>query len=137
MVEVRRLGPASAIAVGLAVLGVASVGSGCDQSGRTAAAQQVSPSSTSPVQLVADGALLLDVRTPAEFSDGHVDGALNIAVQELESRLAELDPARPVVVYCRSGSRSAAAARLLRDRGFSVTDVGAMSDWPRPEQIVQ
>ena len=45
--------------------------------------------------------------TPGEFADGHVQGALNVPVQVLESRIAELDPARPVVVYCRSGNRSA------------------------------
>lgn len=129
MVDRRPRG--AVFVLGLAMAGLAT-SSGCGESSRSAAAQQVSP-----VQLVADGALLLDVRTPAEFSEGHVDGALNIAVQQLESRLDELDPARPVVVYCRSGTRSATAASLLRDRGFSVTDVGAMSDWPRPEQIVQ
>lgn len=112
---------------------------GCGESGHTAAAQSAEATRTeaaSPVQLVADGALLLDVRTPGEFADGHVQGALNVPVQVLESRIAELDPARPVVVYCRSGNRSATAARMLRDRGFTVTDVGAMSDWPNPEQIV-
>jgi len=124
-----------ALAGALALLGA--IGAGCGESGHTAAAQSGESSrATDPVQLVADGALLLDVRTPGEFADGHVQGALNVPVQVLESRIAELDPARPVVVYCRSGNRSATAARMLRDRGFTVTDVGAMSDWPNPEQIV-
>jgi len=123
------------LVAGLALLGA--IGAGCGESGHTAAAQSGEVDrAANPAQLVADGALLLDVRTPGEFADGHVQGALNVPVQVLESRIAELDPARPVVVYCRSGNRSATAARMLRDRGFTVTDVGAMSDWPNPEQIV-
>ena len=78
------------------------------------------------------GALLLDVRTPQEFADGHVDGALNIPVQELESKLASL-PAKKdqdVVVYCRSGARSARASGILKQAGFTkIHDLGAMSNW--------
>lgn len=78
------------------------------------------------------GALLLDVRTPEEFAEGHVDGAVNVPVQELEAKLASL-PARKdqdVVVYCRSGVRSARASGILKSAGFSrVHDLGAMSNW--------
>lgn len=80
--------------------------------------------------MVANGALLLDVRTPAEFSDGHVDGATNIPVQELASRMAEVGPkTRPVVVYCRSGARSATATGMLKSAGYQVLDVGGMSNY--------
>lgn len=75
------------------------------------------------------GALVLDVRTPAEFAQGHVPNALNIPFDQLAARVEEL-PAkdRPIVLYCRSGRRSAIAARTLRDRGFSnLVDVGPMS----------
>ncbi len=79
---------------------------------------------------VQNGALLLDVRTPEEFREGHVQGAKNIPVQELARRLHELGPkTQHVVVYCRSGGRSAAAAQLLKGQGYSVTDIGAMSNW--------
>jgi phage shock protein E len=133
--DVRARAPRGlALVAALALLGA--IGAGCGESGHTTAAQSGEARAADPVQLVADGALLLDVRTPGEFADGHVQGALNVPVQVLESRIAELDPSRPVVVYCRSGNRSATAARMLRDRGFTVTDVGAMSDWPIPEQIV-
>lgn len=79
---------------------------------------------------VSQGATLLDVRTPEEFSSGHLDGALNIPVQELASRLGEL-PRTPknIVVYCRSGGRSSSAAALLRQRGYEVFDLGPMSNW--------
>jgi len=75
------------------------------------------------------GALLLDVRTPEEFAQGHLPGARNVPVQVLESRLAEVgDAASPVVVYCRSGARSARAKSILVRHGFvDVSDLGAMS----------
>lgn len=78
---------------------------------------------------VADGAQLLDVRTPGEFASGHIEGATNIPVHELRERLGELDRGRAVVVYCRSGARSASAARLLAGAGFEVHDLGPMSAW--------
>lgn len=80
--------------------------------------------------LVDAGATLLDVRTPQEFASGHASGAVNIPVQALAERRSELDPGQPVVIYCRSGGRSAQAARMLRDAGFqSVFDVGPMPNW--------
>jgi phage shock protein E len=77
-------------------------------------------------------ALLLDVRTAEEFADAHVPGALNIPVQELQQRQAELgnDKQQPIIIYCRSGARSAMAARMLSQAGFTrVKDIGAMSNW--------
>lgn len=81
--------------------------------------------------LVADGANLIDVRTPEEFAAGHLEGAVNIPVDQLGSRLKEVGPGTtPVVVYCRSGARSARAVRTLRAAGFeAVHDLGAMSNW--------
>lgn len=80
--------------------------------------------------LVAGGAALLDVRTRGEFAGGHLAGAANIPLDELPSRVRELDVKRPVVVYCASGMRSAAAARVLRDAGFrEVLNLGPMSAW--------
>lgn len=81
--------------------------------------------------LVANGAKLVDVRTPGEFAASHVPGAVNIPVGELGNRLKELgDPSAPIVLYCRSGARSARASGILKKAGFeSVHDVGAMSRW--------
>ena len=79
------------------------------------------------------GALILDVRTPAEFEAGHVPNALNIPHDELASRLEELDSEmdRPVVVYCRSGKRAGLAGSVLLAAGY--TDVlhleGDMAAW--------
>lgn len=90
-----------------------------------------SSSSAEAHRLVEAGALLLDVRTPEEFAGGHIQGAVNIPVQELERRMAEVgDRERAVVVYCRSGARSATAAAMLRDAGHRrVHDLGPMSRW--------
>jgi len=81
---------------------------------------------------VARGALLLDVRTPEEFASGHLDGAMNVPVQELAAKWASLASPneREVVVYCRSGRRSAQAKQILEARGVRrVIDAGAMSNW--------
>jgi rhodanese-related sulfurtransferase len=82
-------------------------------------------------RLVEKGARLLDVRTSEEFARGHLPGAVNIPVQELDRRMSELEPKdRPIVVYCRSGNRSGRAARMLKDAGYvSVHDLGAMTRW--------
>lgn len=71
------------------------------------------------------------MRTPAEFAAGHIDGALNIPVQELERRMKELEPRdEPIVVYCRSGNRSRSASHVLKSAGFTaVHDLGAISRW--------
>lgn len=83
-------------------------------------------------ELVEQGALLLDVRSPGEFSEAHLPGAVNVPVQELESTMASLpaDRSRKIVVYCRSGIRSARARALLLKAGFAqVEDLGGMSNW--------
>lgn len=72
-------------------------------------------------ELKAAGALVLDVRTPAEFSQGCVPGSLNIPLDQLPSRLGELDPARPVLLCCASGGRSGMAKQFLDREGFQRT----------------
>ena len=65
---------------------------------------------------------VLDVRPPDEFALGHLPGAVNIPLRELEARLAELDPAQEVVAYCRGPYcvLSYEAVALLRARGFTI-----------------
>ncbi|WP_274919186.1 MBL fold metallo-hydrolase [Streptomyces sp. WZ-12] len=71
-----------------------------------------------------DGGQLIDVRNPAEFAAGALPGARNIPLAALADRIDELDPARPVILYCRSGNRSMIAAALLEAHGFDqVSDV--------------
>ena len=68
-----------------------------------------------------DGSVtLLDVRTAAEYSRGHLEGFQNIPVDELRDRLGELRPGRPVYVICQSGLRSYIACRILAGHGFDA-----------------
>ena len=82
-------------------------------------------------KLVAAGARLIDVRSVEEFGRGHLPGAVNIPVQEIDQRLGEVGPTEgDVVVYCRSGHRSSRAAQVLREHGFTrVHNLGPMTAW--------
>jgi phage shock protein E len=81
---------------------------------------------------IAAGATIVDVRSPEEFRDGAYPGALNIPVQVLSGRMGEIPRDKPVVLYCASGARSAAAARTLKQAGYpDVVNAGGLSDMPR------
>lgn len=74
---------------------------------------------------------VIDVRTPAEYAEGHVVGALLIDVQaaDFADRIAELDADEPYLVYCRSGNRSAVAAEQMVAADFSdIADAGGFAD---------
>jgi phage shock protein E len=73
---------------------------------------------------------VIDVRTPAEFAEEHVEGAVNLDVQaaDFATKVAALDPAGTYLVYCRSGNRSAAAAATMTSAGLRVTDGGGLTD---------
>ncbi len=97
------------------------------------------PAATAPVKIeqvekkLAEGAQLLDVRTKEEWDEGHLKGAKLVTVTEegfLEKAKAVLDTKKPVVVYCRSGKRSAMATEQLRAAGFTVDDMeGGITAW--------
>jgi phage shock protein E len=81
-------------------------------------------------RLVQEGAVLLDVRSIGEFSAGHIPGAINIPVDQVAARADELAAkGKSIVVYCASGMRSGAAARMLKSKGITVFDLGGMSRW--------
>jgi phage shock protein E len=84
--------------------------------------------------LVASGARVVDVRTADEFASGHVPGAINIPYDQLPGRAAEIGPtSTPVVLYCRSGRRSAIAVDALKKAGFSkLYDMQTATAWPGP-----
>ncbi|MBO7295097.1 MAG: rhodanese-like domain-containing protein [Bacteroidaceae bacterium] len=68
---------------------------------------------------------LVDARTPEEFSEVHIPGAVNIDVKSdnFDAQIATLNPARPVAVYCRSGRRSKLAAERMTNAGLQVTEL--------------
>ena len=74
---------------------------------------------------------ILDVRSKEEFDSGHIEGAYLIPVSELENRLAELPQDKPIIVYCRSGSRSTSAANILLEKGFKeiFNMTGGITEW--------
>jgi rhodanese-related sulfurtransferase len=94
-----------------------------------ALAREVDPAEAAALQKA--GALVLDVREPAEWAQGHVPGATLIPLGELAARTGELPRDRSIVVICRSGNRSAEGRDILLGAGFaSVTSVrGGVTAW--------
>lgn len=79
-------------------------------------------------ELVRNGAIILDVRTPGEFSSGHIKGAINIPVDQLSKNLAKLkDKNKTIITCCASGMRSASAKGILKSNGY--TDVHNGGGW--------
>lgn len=77
---------------------------------------------------------IIDVRSPGEFAEAHVVGAVNIDVDgaDFGDRIAELDPDQPYLVYCRSGRRSALAAEQMEQAGINdIADAGGLADLAR------
>ena len=79
------------------------------------------------------GIITLDVRTPGEFNEGHIDGALLIDFQSgnFENEIASLDKSKTYAVYCRSGNRSGEAVKVMSDAGFTnlYNLNGGVIDW--------
>ncbi|MBI5531673.1 MAG: rhodanese-like domain-containing protein [Deltaproteobacteria bacterium] len=88
-------------------------------------------SSAEAHQRVDKGARLIDVRTPEEFAGGHIAGAVNIPLSDLQSDVDRVGPKdAEYVLYCASGARSAAAARMLKSAGREkVYDLGSIGRW--------
>lgn len=67
---------------------------------------------------VRQGAMLVDVRTPEEFAEGSIDGAVNIPLDQVQSRVDEFRGKPSVVVFCKSGNRSGQAIKILEENGI-------------------
>lgn len=109
----RPLRALAAVVVALSV--VAACG------GSTAVVEEVSAAEAATI-LEGDGVVLLDIRTPEEFAEARIDGALNIDfyAADFAARLDALDKDATYVVYCRSGNRSGQALPTFDDLGFSA-----------------
>lgn len=86
-------------------------------------------------QIINDGAYLVDVRTPNEFSMGHVKGSVNIPLDMLPSKTAQLKNKKTIVVFCQSGGRSSAAKSILERNGF--TNVVNGGSWMQVRNYVK
>ncbi len=84
-------------------------------------------------EIKADSVVLLDVRTPQEYAEGHIDGALNINIQSDDFRQRaekELSKDSTILIYCRSGRRSMEAAGILSELGYKVVNLkGGIIEW--------
>ena len=80
-----------------------------------------------------DDCILVDVRTPAEYQEAHLKGAINIDVKDStfkENALKQLPKEKTIMVYCRTGHRSAMAARMLTAEGYMVFNLeGGITAW--------
>ena len=81
---------------------------------------------------------ILDVRTPQEYKEGHIANSQLVPLQALASNLSMVDKSKTILVYCRSGSRSVSASRILSDNGFSVVNMkGGLIVWEAENYPVQ
>jgi rhodanese-related sulfurtransferase len=75
--------------------------------------------------------LLLDVRTPAEYTSGHIPTARNLPLQIIAENLPAAPRDSLIILYCRSGNRSAQAKRILENEGYTnIVDFGGINRWP-------
>ena len=141
--------PSSAALVLVAVLaggGVAACSSDPAPQATTGTTAAVAPANgamldadTFAAAMATPGTTVVDVRTPAEYAQGHLQGAVNIDVSapDFASRISALDRAGSYAVYCHSGNRSAAAVAAMTGAGFThvyhlAGGVGAWTDSGRP-----
>lgn len=103
------------------LIGVTALLSGCSSSDAAAAVRTV-PADEFVTAMAQPGTVIVDVRTPDEFAAGHVEGAVNIAVEsgDFASRIAQLPTDGTYAVYCRSGRRSTIATDQMADAGFTT-----------------
>lgn len=83
-------------------------------------------------ELLKEDAILLDVRSESEYNEGHIPNAILLNVSDVENKIKDIsaDYDQAIIVYCRSGNRSAKAAQTLIDMGYrNVYDLGGISNW--------
>lgn len=75
-------------------------------------------------ELVKNGAMIVDVRTPGEYAGGHIKGSINIPLQNLDKGLSKLSKDKTIITCCASGMRSGSAKSLLKSKGYDVHNGG-------------
>lgn len=70
-------------------------------------------------EMVANGAQIIDVRTPMEYKGGHIKGSVNIPLDSLQRNLSKINKNKPVITCCASGMRSASAKNILKSNGYT------------------
>ncbi len=97
----------------------------------TASIERLSPAIAAERLQTGDAPQLIDVRTPREHAEQHIDGSVNLPLNHLGNRLTEIATDRPLLIHCAGGYRSSIAASLLRQRGFTrVSELaGGVAAW--------
>lgn len=75
-------------------------------------------------ELVKQGAVIVDVRTPAEYKGGHIKGSVNIPLQSLQANLGKIPKNKTIITCCASGMRSGSAKSILKSAGYEVHNGG-------------
>ena len=78
-------------------------------------------------ELIKNGAVIIDVRTPGEYTSGHIKGSINIPLDSFKSQMSKLNKAKPIITCCASGMRSGSARSVLIANGF--TEVHNAGSW--------
>ena len=106
---------------------------GCSAPKETASYRQISMDEAITMMEEESGYIILDVRTPEEFADKHIPGAVNIPNETIGTEeIPELpNKDQLILVYCRSGNRSKQASEKLADMGYTnVVEFGGINSWP-------
>ena len=106
---------------------------GCSAPKETASYRQISMDEAITMMEEESGYIILDVRTPEEFADKHIPGAVNIPNETIAAEeIPELpDKDQLILVYCRSGNRSKQASEKLAALGYTnVVEFGGINSWP-------
>jgi phage shock protein E len=92
-------------------------------------------STTDLQSIIGEGAFLVDVRTPGEFAGAHVKGSVNIPLDRVVAELAKFKNKKNIIVFCRSGNRSAQAKSILEQHGF--TNVINGGTWEQVSRVIK
>ena len=136
----RPLGAVLAISGGLVLatmpaVDIQAADAAAGQAGDVAPAAQMAPTDAQEAQPI-----WIDVRTPKEFSGGHLEGAHNVPVEQIAGQISALVPNKdtPVMLYCRSGRRAEQARKLLLQQGYThVENKGGYADLLKQQQQQQ
>jgi rhodanese-related sulfurtransferase len=127
----RRRSTAVAVLLASALVGVSGCGGSSDASSDDPRSTEVAPAAPTALTmldpaevadvLAIDGIRIIDVRTPAEYAEGHITGAelFDISQPDFAERIASLDPNATYFVYCRSDNRSGVATEMMLEMGFT------------------
>lgn len=139
--RLRRAAAASLLALAVTASGAALTACSSPTTGSDQAASADLDAAAFGELVARDGVVVLDVRTPGEYAEGHLPGAVNIDVEAADfgARIAELDPDATYAVYCRSGNRSAVALERMREAGFTDAShlLGGIGAWTAAGGVVE